>query len=584
MDMDFTIELDETAERDNNFEDLDISTSDLSTRVEPLHSSADHTNGASTEDTKMDFQLLSTDESDSLGLSGFASNSIDDSRSEVAEGYIWSQGLRRIVTSASKLFPAIDIFDSDGLESSQSSTVGNQNAAANEHGHGEEHDCLSRNAPLSVPGGFQEEGDVQNQEHFVASMILDDNSPIIGDEYLAASETPNMAPPRFTHEEANLSALGEAIDDCFKDGFELDLTISQLLSLFTYLQGPSSEPEELCEGFSTYWEMKEIATRARNYIEKQRRSAAVLLYKRVIINAWVILRGVLYTDFMRVLEEMLPLSRVVKRQCYLEHELAVLQLVIAGYFKLQVSAEHPSLWASGGIIGVVKRLRGIHNATSSFLGEDLNQKLRSLTQNLDYFPDSCFYREQQDELLFQALDLANCYSLRGEFEIAGELFQLRNIPSRGCVMPALETNHRRTRAEEWFEQHQQRCHGWQSVSSRPRVQPGDVIIEAPPSTKSGDAFLASEHQEWLDVQIVRLYQSLFKDCKQERVLTAPGRSEENEEVGFINLYTSTESEVINPNTSTESGFTMGSTRSYRFGVSMSDSDVPGIDLSKYMAH
>jgi hypothetical protein len=536
----------------------------------------------------MDSQLLSTDESDSLGLSGFASKSIDDGRSEVAEGYIWSQDLRRIVTSASKLFPAIDSFDSDGLESSQSSIVGNQNAAANEHGHGEEHDCLSRKAPLSVPGGFQEEGDVQNQEHSVASMILDDNSPIIGDEYLAASETPNMAPARFTHEEANLSALGEAIDECFKDGFELDLTISQLLSLFTYLQGPSSEPEELSEGFLTYFEIKEIATLARNYIEKQQRSAAVLLYKRVIINAWVVLRGVIYTDFMRVLEEMLPFSRVVKRQCYLEHELAVLQLVIAGYFKLQLSAERPSSRASGGISGVVQRLRGIHNATSSFLGEDLNQKLRSLTQTVNgHLLDNHFNLDRHfcDLLLFNALDLANCYSLRGEFKIAGELFQLRSIPSSGFVMPAFVTNHRRTRVEEWFKQHQQRCHRWQSVLSRPRVQPWDVITEPPLNTKSGDALLESEYREGLDVQIERLCQSLFKDCKQRRVLKAPDRPAENkEEVGFINLYTSTESEVINPDTSTESGFTMGSTRSYRFGVSMSDSDVPGIDLSKYMAH
>jgi hypothetical protein len=49
MDMDSTIELDETAELDDNFEDLDFSTSDLSTRLGPLHSSADHNNGASAE-------------------------------------------------------------------------------------------------------------------------------------------------------------------------------------------------------------------------------------------------------------------------------------------------------------------------------------------------------------------------------------------------------------------------------------------------------------------------------------------------------------------------------------------------------
>jgi hypothetical protein len=539
MDIDSTIELDETAELDDNFEDLDFSISDLTTRLEPLHSSADHINGASAKDTKMDSQLLSTDDSDSLGLIGFASNSIDDGRSEVAEGYIWSQGHRPIVTSASKVFPAIDIFNSDGLESSQSSITANQNAAANEHGHGEEHDRLSSNAPLSIPGRPQGEGDVQNQGLFVASVIRDDNSPVIGDKYLAVNEAPNMAPARFTHEEANLSALGEAIGECFKDGFELDLTISQLLSLFTYLQGSSSEPEELTEGSFSYWEMKEIATLARNYIEKQQHSAAVHLYKRVIINALGVLGGVLYPDFTHILEGILPFSRVVKRQCYLEHELAVLQLVVAGYFKLQLSAENPSPSASHGILGAVKRLRRIHNATSSFLREDLNQKFRSLTQTiLDYFPDSVFYRERQfrDELLFHALDLANCYSLRGEFEIARELFQLRSIPSRGCVMPAFVTNHRRTRAEEWFEQHQQRCHRWQSVLSKPRVQPWDVITETPLNTKSGDALLASEYQEGLDVQIERLCQSLLKDCKQGRLLKAPDRPAENKEVGVINLY------------------------------------------------
>jgi hypothetical protein len=336
MNMDSTIELDETAELDDNFEDLDFSTSDLSTRLKSPHSSADHINDASAEDTKMDSRLLSTDEGGSLGLSGFASNSIDDGRSEVAEGYIWSQGP---ITSASKLFPAIDIFNSDDLESPQSSITGNQNAAANEHGHGEEHDRLSRNAPLSVPGGFQEEGDVQNQERFVASMIPDDHSPIIGDKYPAANEAPNMAPARLTHE-ASLSALGEAIDECFKDGFELDLTISQLLSLLTYLQGPSSEPEEQSEGFLSYWEMENLAALASYYIEKQQHAAAVLLYKRVIINAWMVFRDVLFTDFMRVLEEIFPFSHIVKRECYLEHELTVLQLVVAGYFKLLLSAEN----------------------------------------------------------------------------------------------------------------------------------------------------------------------------------------------------------------------------------------------------
>lgn len=39
--------------------------------------------------------------------------------------------------------------------------------------------------------------------------------------------------------------------------------------------------------------------------------------------------------------------------------------------------------------------------------------------------------------------------------------------------------------------------------------------------------------------------------------------------------------VINLDTEEESGFTTSSTRSYRCGVRMSDTDVPGIDLSRY---
>jgi hypothetical protein len=254
--------------------------------------------------------------------------------------------------------------------------------------------------------------------------------------------------------------------------------------------------------------MKEIATLARSYIEKQQHSAAVLLYKRVIINAWGV-GGVLSPAFTHILEGILRFSSVVKRQCYLKHELAVLQLVVAGYFKLQLSAENPSLLASVRISGVVQRLRGIHNATSSFLGEDLNQKFRSLTRTVNGHLDNHFYQDRhfRDLLLFNALDLANCYSLRGEFKIAGELFRLRSIRSSCFVMPTFKTNHRRTRAEEWFEHHQR----WQqSVLSKP----WDVITEAPLNTKPGDVLLALEYQEGLYVQIERLFQSLFKDCKQ----------------------------------------------------------------------
>jgi hypothetical protein len=42
------------------------------------------------------------------------------------------------------------------------------------------------------------------------------------------------------------------------------------------------------------------------------------------------------------------------------------------------------------------------------------------------------------------------------------------------------------------------------------------------------------------------------------------------------------SKGVNFDTETESGFTTSSTKSYKYGVTMSDNDVPGIDLSKYM--
>jgi len=41
-------------------------------------------------------------------------------------------------------------------------------------------------------------------------------------------------------------------------------------------------------------------------------------------------------------------------------------------------------------------------------------------------------------------------------------------------------------------------------------------------------------------------------------------------------------ETINLSTDTDTGFTTSSTRSYKYGVTMSDSDVPGVDISKYM--
>jgi len=39
--------------------------------------------------------------------------------------------------------------------------------------------------------------------------------------------------------------------------------------------------------------------------------------------------------------------------------------------------------------------------------------------------------------------------------------------------------------------------------------------------------------------------------------------------------------VVDPETETDTGFTTSSTRSYKYGVTFSDSDVPGIDISRY---
>jgi hypothetical protein len=288
---------------------------------------------------------------------------------------------------------AIDNFNPDDLGSSQSPITREQNTAAREHEQREEHDLPSGAVPRPKTPPMQETDDGANREIFSTSTVLDSDFSIVCDGVIAvdsalnarstnvslesanlsgltkasrvqngdspvaddrileggtATDTPSTNLPLA---EANLSALNEAIDECFRNGLELDLTGAQLLSMLTYLQGLPSETDQSLQTSSSYQEMKYISTLARNCIESQTSSGAVSIYTRMIVLSCGILKDSLYPDFMRTMEDSSPFSPIVKQKEYLNHEATILQIVIAGYFKLQLLNETPLLTASLKMLG-----------------------------------------------------------------------------------------------------------------------------------------------------------------------------------------------------------------------------------------
>jgi hypothetical protein len=496
---------------------------------------------------------------------------------------------------------------SDKLESSLETVTEKRNAAANEHEEEQERNLLSdlSTQPESVP--IQETEDYKHEREFVGPGVSEVDNPVI-DEPNFVTDTPDTPSTELPIEEENLSALSQAIDECFREGWGIDVTLSQLLSMLTYVQGLYPGKEQPPKWLLSYQEMEPLATLAKNFIESRELSAAASLYKGVIVDTWVLLKDVVYPNSLRALEQLLVLSPE-----YLNHELAILQIVIAGYLKMQLAAKPSLEAASQRILGVIARLQSIYKSKLSPSSAAIDRVLRSLTLIINRDCLGRFPHPFRYELLFCALDLANCYSQGKEFEAADALFHLRSA-TRTWQISGTSLSHedqRIFRAEQMFRQHQRRR---RSCPNRSRVRRWSYIN--PPPAFPGRVSLS--HEEAIRFEIASLCRSLV--CKREVFshLTvtddaphAPllNRKESanitildsETDTGFTaNSIGSQQSElglgrarraplpsrkggleVVDLDTETDTGFTTSSTRSYKYGVTFSDSDVPGIDISRY---
>jgi hypothetical protein len=499
---------------------------------------------------------------------------------------------------ASVLLSVIDGFDSDEVESSQAPVMEKRNAAANEHEQGEKHDLLSVTVPQPETIPIQQIGDSQNWQGFKASSVFGVNFSVVSDGIVAADSTPSVRSANLSLAEANLSALSEVIDGCFRNGLELDVVGAQLLSMLTYLQGLPLKTDEPLQSSSIYQEMEYISALARTCIEEQTSSGAVFIYTQMIVLSSRLLKESMYPDFMPAMKNGSPFSPIVKNKEYLDHEATLLQIVIAGYFKLQLSNETPLLPTSLKMMGVIRRLRDIHSM-QTYYWEPLDHKLQSLTQTLRYYSSadlSLFPHQFRNELLFHSLDIATCYSsLYHDFEVAEMFFQFRHHPlsnwkMMGSHVGLLMSENRRwevSKAIERYKMHQSR----RDVGpNKPRVRPWDIRPTNSTPYVTASTLLLSD--ELVRLPMERLYKSLIRHCKdfqlsklklREAHLVQEARRLAQEahlaqEARLVQIFPIRES---NFDTETEGGFTSSSARSYKYGVTLSESDFPGIDLSKY---
>jgi len=561
IDMDSLIEIDEIAELDDEFNELQFSSHRSSSQVEAVGFNVAESNNTKPRASQKENRLLSA-------TVGCVSDEVESSLEKVTE---------------------------------------KRNAAANEHEEEQESNLLSdlSTQPESVP--IQETEDYKHAREFVDPGVAEVDNPVIDEPNFVTDtpDTPSTEPPI---EEENLSALSQAIDECFREGWGIDVTLSQLLSMLTYVQGLYPVKEQPPKWLLSYQEMEPLATLAKKFIESRELSAAVSLYKGVIVDTWELLKDVVYPNSLRALEQLLVLSPE-----YLHDELAILQIVVAGYLKIQLAAKPSLEAASQKILGVIARLRSIYKTKLSPSSAAIDRVLGSLTliinrDCLGRFPPAFRY-----ELLFCALDLASFYSQGNELEAADALFHLRSATCTWQISGTDLSNEdqRLFRAEQMFRQHQRRR---RSCPNRSRVGRWPYIN--PPPAFPGWTSLS--HEKAIRLELASLCLSLV--CKREVFdhLTvtddaprAPllNRKESaniiildsETDTGFTtNSVRSQQSElglgrarrtplpkrkgglkVVDPETETDTGFTTSSTRSYKYGVTFSDSDVPGIDISRY---
>jgi hypothetical protein len=559
-DMDSLIEVDEIAELNDDFNDLEFSAHGSSSQVEVVGFNVPESNSTNLEVSQNETGLLSA-----------------------------------IVDS-----------DADKVESSLETVTEKRSAAVNEHKEKQARTLLSdfSTRPKSVP--IQKTDDGDNARKFVGPKDLEVNYPVIDEPKFVTNAPPSI---ELQIEEANLSALSQAIDECFREGWGIDVTLSQLLSMLTYVQALYPGKEQPPKWLLSYQEMEPLATLAKKFIESRELSAAVSLYKGVIVDTWVLLKDVVYPNSLRALEQLLVLSPE-----YLHHEMVILQIVVAGYLKIQLATKPSLEAASQKILGVIARLRSIYKTKLSPSSAAIDRVLGSLSQIINRDCLGRFPHALRYELLFYALDLANCYSQGNEFEAADALFHLRSATST-CQYSGTDLSHLYQRilgAEQMFPQHHLRR---RSSPYRPRVRRWSHMN--PPPAFLGRASLS--HEEAIRFEVASLCRSLI--CKREVFshLTvtddAPHapllNKKESANIAILDSETDTGFptnsirsqqsvlglcrarraplpkrkeglKVVDLESETDTGFTTSSTRSYRYGVTFSDSDVPGIDISRYL--
>lgn len=132
------------------------------------------------------------------------------------------------------LFPVSAGFGSNKIESSLEPIAEKQNAAENEHKEKQSRSLVSdfSTQPESIP--IQETEDGEHAWEFVGLGVSEVDYPVI-DEPNFVTDAPDTLSTELPFEEANFSALSQAIDECFREGWELNVTLSQLLSeLYIY--------------------------------------------------------------------------------------------------------------------------------------------------------------------------------------------------------------------------------------------------------------------------------------------------------------------------------------------------------------
>ncbi|KAN0108734.1 hypothetical protein V8E51_008476 [Hyaloscypha variabilis] len=470
LEMSLTREMDETVELDDTFTNLDFSAQVFSAPPQPQGLNVEDTNLYTSRTTS--YPLLSHEDD----LTAFSLNDINEDPSEAAEDVSSLGDSSRTFASGSRLSPRISISNREGLVSSQPPNAGELDRAADEHDKTEKPYPAPSDGPSELPSGHQGAAEIIYHESSMDSE--NDIEP-------GTSHDKSLPAPL---EEYNLVMLSKTIDECFKRRFELDLTLSQLLSILTYLQGPPLQGEEPSSDFLSYWETKGIAVLAKTYIKEQASFTAVCVFMRVVEQAQAILGGAHYPGFMPRLERTFPFSRIVGDQSYLNHEVVVLQITLSCYFKFQLESGP----LSNASIGVVERLRCIQEPKSTLGGYALDDLIGFLN-----FRSTSTWTSNYDKLqlhrehFFHAMNLARYYSLRGEFEIAETLYLLRHMClDKSPLSTLIFTGQGYGPLPESFEtdlpynEHQYRRLHVQNGTPKPRVRPWNAEMQHVPSVDS----------------------------------------------------------------------------------------------------